>query len=53
MTRQEKINQLVQIYNEQRKWQKLIYDECLDMDKVNVLTDEELDAVLANVQTEQ
>lgn len=49
-TRQEKINRLVDIYNQTRRFQKLIYGEELDMDKVNALTDAELDAILKDLE---
>lgn len=43
MTRDEKIDFIVDYYNEHFKCQKLVYGETIDRSKVAELTDEQLD----------
>lgn len=46
MNRQDKINYIVDYYNSHFKWQKLVYGQQIDIDKVKALTDDELDAFI-------
>lgn len=48
MTRQEKINYIVNYFNENFKWQKLVNDWEIDKSKVESLSDEELDNFITN-----
>ena len=48
MTREEKINFIIDYYNEHFKWQKLVYDQYIDRSKVEALTDEQLDEFIKN-----
>lgn len=43
MTREEKIQFIIDYYNDHFKWQKLVYDQEIDRKKVEALTDEQLD----------
>lgn len=43
MTREEKIQFIIDYYNNHFKWQKLVYDQEIDRKKVESLTDEQLD----------
>ena len=47
MTREEKVNFIINYFNKNFKWQKLVYDWEIDRAKVEALTDEELDKFIA------
>ena len=46
MTRGQKIDFIVDYYNEHFKWQKLVYDQEIDREKVAQLTDSQLDSFI-------
>ena len=43
MTRNEKVDFIIDYYNEHFKWQKFVYDQYIDRSKVEALTDDQLD----------
>lgn len=43
MTREEKVDFIINYFNENFKWQKLVYDWEIDRAKVEKMSDEELD----------
>lgn len=43
MTKQEKVQFIIDYYNEHFKWQRLVYDQEIDRTKVEAMTDEQLD----------
>ena len=48
MTRQEKINCIIDYFNDYFKWQKLVNDWEIDKSKVESLSDEDLDNFITN-----
>ena len=48
MTRQEKINYIIDYFNDYFKWQKLVNDWEIDKSKVEALSDEDLDNFITN-----
>lgn len=43
MTKQEKVDLIIDYYNSHFKWQKLVYGQEIDKAKVEAMTEEELD----------
>ena len=48
MTRQEKINYIIDYFNKHFKWEKLVNDWEIDKSKVESLSDEDLDNFITN-----
>lgn len=48
MTKQEKVDYIINYYNSHFKWQKLVYGQEIDRAKVEEMTDEQLNDFIKN-----
>lgn len=48
MTHSQKVDFIVKYYNDNFKWQKLVYDQEIDREKVEVMTTGQIDNFIIN-----